>query len=536
MIAGCIVAFHLGNAFIGKSFIRASHLGAALQYAKGSINLMHPVIVGFDAKGTPAALEFPLWQAAAGLVFKITKSTWFGWANLVSLALFFTSVWPFLKLATHHVGRRAAWWSLAFLLAQPLIIVMAGEAATDGFCLAVTLWFLYFADKMLRTHNGCHWFPTAIFASISAVSKLPFFMASGLCVLVMLAIGAYGPTDSNSSAHVDSRLSWKPWVLLAGAGLVAATCLAGWTIHASALASQAEYPYVDLRMSQSPFLRFWYFGDLHYRLSPGPWLKGAWRFLHATVGALPMALLLVLGFLSPGSRLGKCWLFAAFLTTLVFTHLILAHWHYYLMCCPAVALLCGLSVVQFENRFFTKEGQTTGGATSSTPPAPGFLSSSAWLGLAGVTLGFSAIDGLMAMRIAIDYDYFPKMISAQIREHTGPADKLIIYTCDPDWGGEPLFRSGRSGLSVMNFENSPDMPTVKGLRALLTNNADVRHLKELGYNKLVLVSESPVRFAVEASNPGSKRQRRFYPEIISPSVDSWPAVYRSQDLLIKDIP
>jgi len=293
---------------------------------------------------------------------------------------------------------------------------------------------------------------------------------------------------------------------------------------------------VDLRMSHSPFLRFWYFGDLHYRLSPSPWLKGTWRFLHATMGTLPMAVLLLPALLNPRSRLGKFWLLAAFGTTLVFTHLILAHWHYYLMCCPAVALLCGVTAVQFEHRFFGKVSSEQEKKSAYEAMHPGFTLSSVWIPIAGLVLGFSAIDGLIAMKIAIDYDYFPKMISAQIRDHTQPADKLVVYTCDPDWGGEPLFRSGRKGLSVMNFENSPDMPTVKGLRALLTNNTDLRRLKELGYNKLVLVSESSVRFAVEASNPGSKRQRRFYPETISPTVDSWPTVYRSQDLLIKDIP
>ena len=40
-----------------------------------------------------------------------------------------------------------------------------------------------------------------------------------------------------------------------------------------------------------------------------------------------------------------------------------------------------------------------------------------------------------------------------------------------------------------------------GLATLLDSQPDLRRLKELGYNKLVLVSESPVRFAVEAANP-----------------------------------
>jgi hypothetical protein len=50
------------------------------------------------------------------------------------------------------------------------------------------------------------------------------------------------------------------------------------------------------------------------------------------------------------------------------------------------------------------------------------------------------------------------------------------------------------------------------------------------------MSESSVRFAVEAVNPGSQRKRIFYPATISPAVDAWPIVYRSEEILIKEIP
>ena len=131
-----IIAFHVGFAITGKSMRRDSHLGTALEYAHGPINLLRPVMVGFNATGTPTAQEFPVWQAAAGLAFKVTGSTWYGWANIVSLLLFSTALWPFFQLARQYIGERAAWWSLAFFLAQPIIILTSGQAATDGFCLA----------------------------------------------------------------------------------------------------------------------------------------------------------------------------------------------------------------------------------------------------------------------------------------------------------------------------------------------------------------------------------------------------------------
>ena len=228
--------------------------------------------------------------------------------------------------------------------------------------------------------------------------------------------------------------------------------------------------------------------------------------------------LLASALLRPGNRLPKLWLLATFLTTLVFTNLVLVHTHYYLMCCPAVAMLCGATLARWED-FLAEE-----------IPRPSLR-----FALIGAALVFSAIDGLIAMKIANEYDYFPQEASALVRQHTKPEDKLIVYG-EGQWGGEVLIRSGRKGLSVFSLENLTTMPTVKGLYALLNNEADLRRLKALGFNKLVLLSESPVRFAVTAVNPGSKRKRIYYPATISAKVDAWPVVYRSEDILIKEIP
>ena len=177
---GLIVVYHLANALVGKSFYRPQHLGTALEYAHGKIDMMKPVIVGFNANGSPTPQEFPLWQALAGLAFKITKSSWYGWANLVSLILFATGLWPFFQLARQYVGERAAKWTLIIFLAEPLIIVYAGKAATDGFCLVVMLWFLFFANLMIQSGQLRWWPPVVLFACLGLLSKLPFFMVAGL--------------------------------------------------------------------------------------------------------------------------------------------------------------------------------------------------------------------------------------------------------------------------------------------------------------------------------------------------------------------
>ncbi len=483
--------------------IRALHLGTALEYARGPINLLRPVVAGFNATGTPTAHELPLWQAAAGLVFKLTHSTWYGWANLLSLALFATGLWPFWRLARQYVGERAAAWSLAFLLGQPLVVVMAGKAATDGFSLVVSLWFLFFADQLIRTGNLAWWWPAALLAMISAVSKLPFFMAAGLCSAFLL--------------WRQQPNAWMRWAALASVGALAAATLLVWTHYCDSLAAQAEFPYYEMRMSHNPHAIQWFFGDLHYRLNPAYWIKAGWRALHGTLGSLPFLALAAAAFLGKASRLARLWLLAAFLTTLVFTHLVLEHWHYYLMCCPPVALLCGVTLADWEPFWISR-----------MPRA------SLRVALAGLALVLSAVDGVIAMKVAIELDYFPQDASVIIRQYTRPEDRIIICG-EANWGGEELFRADRQGLSVYSYEATAPAP-MKGLADLLDDEKSLHRLQALGYTKLVMLSESPVYWAAQASNPGSRRQRFFYPASVSPLVDSWPVLFRSEDLIIKEIP
>lgn len=497
-----VAAFHLGNAWVGKSLFRAVHLGTALEYAHGPINLLRPTIVGFDANEAPVAQEPPLWQAAVGLVFKVTGSTWYGWANLVSLVVFAAGLWPAYQLARYYVGERAAWWSLAFFLAQPLIVFAAGLGSTDGLCLVLTTWFLFFANQMIVTGRAVWWLPTALAASLCAVSKLPFFMTAGITSIFMLLV------------HRASAV--RLWLLLASAGAVAAVAFAGWTHYTDALSANAEYPYVELRLSHNPFIRDWFFGSLQFRMNPGVWIKGGWRFLHATLGSLPFVVLLLTALLRPGNRFPKLWLAAMVPTTLVFTHLILVHWHYYLMSCLPVAVLCGTTLATWED-FWCQQ-----------LPRAGLR-----LSLAGLALMLSAVDGLIAMKVSVYYDPYPGDMGAIIRQYTKPEDRLVVYGAD--WGGEELFRAGRRGFCVHDLENVQQADTTRGLRELLDNKTDLHRLKALGYTKLVLISESPAWFAATAVNPGSKARRDLYPATLSPTVDNWPVVYRSEDILIKEI-
>ena len=51
-----------------------------------------------------------------------------------------------------------------------------------------------------------------------------------------------------------------------------------------------------------------------------------------------------------------------------------------------------------------------------------------------------------------------------------------------------------------------------------------------------VVTLTELRYGIERMAAGSRRKRRYYPQSISAKVDAWPVVYKSEDLLIKQIP
>jgi hypothetical protein len=146
-------------------------------------------------------------------------------------------------------------------------------------------------------------------------------------------------------------------VALAGVGVVAGILFLLWTCYTDAAQAGAEFKFVDLRVAKdNPEMLFWYFGDWHYRLNPANWAKAGWRFATAVFGSFSLIILFVYGL--AGRRVhpaAKLLLAGAFLTTLVFSHLVLHHYHYYLMFTPAVALLCAAPLEKIE-AFLAEQG------------------------------------------------------------------------------------------------------------------------------------------------------------------------------------
>jgi hypothetical protein len=189
---------------------------------------------------------------------------------------------------------------------------------------------------------------------------------------------------------------------------------------------------------------------------------------------------------------------------LVFTHLILHHYHYLMMFSPAIAILSAVALAWVEQFLIAQR------------MAPALIR---WTAAAILFAGL--FQGLMTMR-AFTFDPYPKVIAAKILSHTVPADKLIVI--NGGWGGDELIRTGRQGLSMWSAKAFEDP-------------ASYARLKQLGFTKLVIVSEPRYHNAMQIVNPTQVGIPRIMAEsFVTPRVAGWPTVYETEDLIIKDIP
>lgn len=483
-----IAVFHLASAAVGYSHYRDQHLGTALEYAKSSINLFRPVIVGFNATATPTPQELPIWHALAGAVFK-ALGLWFGWANLLSLVLFAGGLWPLFDLAKTHLGARHAWWTLVFFLSQPIVVLLSGQASADGLSFALSVWFLFFADRLVRTERAIWLAPAVVFGALSAVTKLPLFMCVGL-TSVFLQL-------------VQKTRSARSWLLLGVTGAVCSVTFFAWTRYTDSVVATAEFPLVDLRLSYGSSMWIWYFGDWSFRLSPFVWAKGGWAALNSLFGSFALLALAAAALFFSSNRLGQCWFAAAMCVTLVFTHLVLIHRHYFMLFSPAVAMLCASAIVNIEDRLQLQQAWQR----------------SAWVIGTAIVLVFSAVQGLKGIEVVLDYDPYPKRIAALLREQTGPLDKLVVQGA----GGEILMLSQRNGLLINNMR-------------VLDDRRNRARLHALGYTKLVMISESPLLNALQQIDPPNlSRERLSYRQELTPAAEQLTTIFESPDILIKDL-
>ena len=263
---------------------------------------------------------------------------------------------------------------------------------------------------------------------------------------------------------------------------------------------------MDLRVSHNPEMVFWYFGDWAYRLSPSVWIKGIWRMANCLLGSFALGGVMVLGLCLRGNKEARAWLFGAAVTTAVFSHLVLHHSHYYLMFSPAVALAMGGGWMWLMEKCFHGEGQGT---------------SVAGTGLILIT--FAALfQGLIGMKVVQQFDPYPIEIAKKIENYTTKEDRILII--GGGWGGDMLFRAKRRGLSIWSTK-------------FLEDPASLKKARGLGYNKLVVIRESPLLVALQMANPaGSDYSAEPFSKNISPVMAHWPSLHQDEQLMVREIP
>ena len=205
----------------------------------------------------------------------------------------------------------------------------------------------------------------------------------------------------------------------------------------------------------------------------------------------------------------RYWFLGCLVATVVFTPIILHHRHYYLMFSPAIAMLCAQAAVDFEDIVMDRF------------PSRRHI----WIGAVTVLLGLSLAQGLIGMKIVEDYDPYPDRIAALIRKYTTESDRLLVE--NGGWGGQQLLLTNRKGLSIWGTE-------------FLENPANLARITELGYNKLVMISESPLLQAEQVIDPGQAGRVRVtwqtFGTKLTHVADGWKTLFQNEDVLIKVIP
>jgi hypothetical protein len=145
-----------------------------------------------------------------------------------------------------------------------------------------------------------------------------------------------------------------------------------------------------------------------------------------------------------------------------------------------------------------------------------------WLGAVTTLLSLALVQGLMGMNIVEEYDPDPRQIAVLIRKYTNESDRLLVE--NGGWGGQQHLLTNRKGLDIWGTE-------------FLENPANLARIQELDNNKLVMISESPLLYADQVTNPGQAGMaRETYDTHPTHIADGWKTLFRSEDLLIKEIP
>jgi hypothetical protein len=494
LLALGIVVFELWMATTDHDNSRSQHLGGAVAYAKGHIDLLRPMLLGFNANGSPTPLEFPIWQALTAVLMKCF-GIWYGWGNVVSLLFYFSSIAALFSLCRRLNSDRAAWWAVVFTLLQPLTILAGGRAGGDSTAWGFAMWFIYFSYRMIN--DGGLWWPAAILTGcLSAITKAPFFMAAGLTAFFWL--------------WLRQKSSIRAWLFLSSAGIISVLACLAWNFHCQKIYAEAEFPTIDLDPYHAggAAVNHWYFGSLAYRLNIHNWMRGGWHMMALVFGSLSFILFILLSVRLKRSTEAWLFLLAAGCTTLVFTPLLLEHDHYFFIVAPPVAWLCALSAAEFEFEIWNRLRAST----------------VARVAILLVVFAASLAETYMAIHFNINFDNYQETIGRTIEQHTASTDKIIVWGLN--WG-DPFLRSNRDGLTGgLALDES----------GWLNNPDNLQRLRQLGYDRIALVNPSP--FIVALTSVTGKHGEKLVDlhEHLPAVARNWPVVFDSTQLLILKIP
>ncbi len=486
-----LVVFELWMATTRHDNSRDQHLGGAVAFAKGHIDIMRPMLLGYNANGVPTPLEFPVWQAVTAIFMKCF-GIWYGWGNVTSLIFFFSSLLVLFDLCRRTGSVRLAWWAVLFALCQPLSVVIGGQAGGDSTAWSFAMWFIYFAYRMLNEGRWGWWFLAVFSGCLSAAAKAPFFMTAGLTTFFWL--------------WTWYRRSVRAWLFLASSGIISGAFLIAWNYHCHLYYKQAEFPFENMDTFHGSIYE-WYFGTLAFRLNIHNWVRLCWHTMIFIFGVFGI-LIAPLSIRFKQSRAPWLWILAAVVTTLVFPVLVCNHDHYIQIYAPVIAWLCAIVATEIEPAFWS--------IIRASIPIRFLLLCAAY--------GTSIFAVSLTLHATL-FDTYQQDIGQEIHDHTSPNDKLVV------WGeiwGKPFLRADREGLTAGSS---------------LTDNAwfndpkNLNRLRELGYTKIVLMNPSPFMVAWLSVNLGGTAVSRADLHQDLPEVaKKWPVAYDSPQLLIVQIP
>ena len=494
LLATGLVLFELWMATTDHDNSRDQHLGGAVAYARGHIDLLHPMLLGFNANGSPTPLEFPVWQAMTAALMKCF-GLWYGWGNVVSLIFFSSSLWVLFDLCRRLGSARVAWWAMVFSLCQPLSVIIGGQAGGDSTAWSFAMWLIYFSYRMMEEGKWIWWVAAVVAGCLSAMTKAPFFMAAGLTTFFWL-LWQY-------------RRSGRAWAALASVGLIGTLSLMAWNLHCHRVYLEAEFPTIGIDPYDSKSgIRDWYFGTTAYRLNFHNWLRGEWHLSGAIFGSTSLIFLPLLAIRLKQSVAAWLCLFSALCTTMVFTPLLWEHMHYFFIYAPAIAWLCAIPAAEFE--FAVWDRLRASACVRST--------------ILLITIAAMLAETFMAIHFNIYFDPYQQEISEIIKQHTTPDEKIIVWGMN--WG-DPFLRADRQGLTgglsldYANWINDPEK---------------LKRLKQLGYKKIVLLNPSPFVSALTSVTGKHGETIVDLHQRLPVVAKNWPVLLDNPQILIIQIP